>query len=354
MKPDNYLELMEELDNEAPPETFKRITQPAGRLPLTEAASSRHRQPRHREVQKKPPASVAQFVHSQDDSLQSFDFTYHASLHEQGWLLASLGPFYEQHWISDILRMVKGGKEASVYLCASGQSVGVPSLAAKVFRPRNLRNLKNDQLYRLGREVLDENGNRIGDLGMLKAQHKRSVYGEQIRHQSWIAYEFQALKTLYAAGADVPEPYEMGNNAILMGFIGEDGFAAPTLNTVMLDPGEVRPLYQRLLGNIEIMLAHEIVHGDLSAYNILYWGGEITLIDFPQVVSPRSHPCAYQIFSRDIARVCEYFTRQGLHTDPAHLAADLWREHGYRLGPQIHPGLLDADDPRDRKLWKEE
>jgi RIO kinase 1 len=353
MKPENYLELMEELDNEAPLETFVRIAQSTGRKPLAESASSRHKQPRRMKVEKKAAPIATQFVQSQDDSLQSFDFTYHASLHEQSWLLASLGPFYEQHWISDILRMIKGGKEASVYLCTSGQSVRAPSLAAKVFRPRNLRNLKNDQLYRLSRAVLDEDGNRILDLGMLKAQHNRSVYGEEVRHQSWIAYEFQTLETLFAAGADVPEPYEMGNNAILMGYIGDEGFAAPTLNTVMLDPEEVRPLFKRLLNNIEIMLAHEIVHGDLSAYNILYWDGRITLIDFPQVISPTGHRSAYQIFSRDVRRVCEYFARQGLQTDPSRLAADLWRSHGYRLAPEIHPRYLDADDPRDRKLWKE-
>lgn len=350
----DYLALMEELDNDQPVETFEKITQRVVHLPLSEAASSRHRKPRRHGVQKKLPANVAQFVHSQDDSIQTFNFTYHASLHEQGWLLASLGAFYEQQWISDILRLVKGGKEASVYLCASGQSVRVPTLVAKVFRPRNLRNLKNDQLYREGRAVLDESGHAIVDLGMLKAQHKRSVYGEQIRHQSWIAYEFQTLKTLHAAGADVPQPYEMGNNAILMGYIGDEQSEAPTLNTVMLDPGEVSPLYKRLLRNIDIMLANEIVHGDLSAYNILYSDGEITLIDFPQVISPRSHPCAYQIFTRDITRVCEYFARQGLRTDPLRLASDLWRAHGYRLDPEVHPSLLDADDPRDRKLWKEE
>ena len=354
MKPDNALELIDELENETPLETFERISQPGRHVPLSDGAASRHRQPRQRVVEKKPTVSVAQFVNSQDDSIQSFEFSYHASLHEQGWLMASLGAFYEEHWISDILHLVKGGKEASVYLCAAGQSVGSPTLAAKVFRPRNLRNLKNDQLYREGRATLDEDRNLIRDLGMLKAQHKRSIYGEQIRHQSWIAYEFQTLKTLHAAGADVPQPYEMGNNAILMGYIGDDSFAAPTLNTVRLDPEEVRPLYERLVRNIEIMLAHEIVHGDLSAYNILYWDGEITLIDFPQVISPRSHPCAYQIFSREITRVCEYFTRQGLRTDPTRLAADLWRAHGYRRDPKVHPSLLDADDPRDRKLWEEE
>jgi RIO kinase 1 len=298
------------------------------------------------------PHTLAQFVQRQDDDRQAFSFTYKPARFEEGWLLASLGYFFEQRWISDVLSKIKAGKEASVYLCRSGSQVESALVAAKVFRPRMLRNLKNDQLYRLDRAVLDENGNRVHDLGMLKAQHKRSVYGEQIRHQSWIAYEYQTLKTLHAAGADVPRPYEMSENAILMGYIGDEQSAAPTLNTVTLDPGEAKPLYARLLRNIEIMLANAIVHGDLSAYNVLYWDGGITLIDFPQVISPSNHRSAYRIFSRDITRICDYFARQGLSSDPARLAAELWKSHGFRLHPELHPGLLDANDPASRQLWQ--
>ena len=294
------------------------------------------------------PLAERQFRLHQDDGLKTFTSTYKAARFEEGWLLDSLGRFYEQQWISDVLGKVKAGKEASVYLCRSGVHVDAPLLAAKVYRPRMLRNLKNDQLYRMGRDVLDANGKRIEDLGMLKAQHKRSVYGEQIRHQSWIAYEFQSLKTLHAAGADVPRPYEMDENAILMSYIGDENTAAATLNTVDLEPDEVRPLYERLLRNIGIMLAHGIVHGDLSAYNILYWEGDITLIDFPQVVSPTSHREAWKIFSRDITRLCEYFSRQGLPSEADRLAVELWKSHGYPLHPEVPPALLDADEPADR------
>ncbi len=100
------------------------------------------------------------------------------------------------------------------------------------------------------------------------------------------------------------------------------------------------------------MLTHGIVHGDLSAYNLLYWDGNITIIDFPQVVSPSGHRSAYQIFSRDIKRVCDYFARQGLQTDPTRLAAGLWKAHGFRLHPQVHPGLLDDNDPASRTYWQ--
>jgi RIO kinase 1 len=298
------------------------------------------------------PLAVQQFIQRQDNARGTFSFTYKPGRFEEGWLLDSLGYFFEQRWISDVIHKIKAGKEASVYLCRPGDQVKSEFIAAKVFRPRMLRNLKNDQLYRQDRAVLDENGHRIVDLGMLKAQHKRSVYGEQIRHQSWIAYEYQTLRVLHAAGGDVPQPFEMSENAILMGYIGDAASAAPTLNTVTPGPQELRRLYERLLRNIGIMLSHGIVHGDLSAYNVLYWQGGITLIDFPQVIAAASHRSAYQIFSRDIARVCEYFARHGLRTDPAHLAADLWTSHGFRLRPEIHPGWLDADDPADRQYWQ--
>jgi RIO kinase 1 len=298
------------------------------------------------------PLTVHDYLRDQDDSRRTFHFTYKAARFEEGWLLDSLAHFYEQRWISDVVSRIKAGKEASVYLCRSGQQVEAPLVAAKVYRPRMLRNLKNDQLYREGRDALDEDGNPIDDLGMLKAQHKRSVYGEQIRHQSWIAHEYQTLACLYESGADVPRPYEMAANAILMEYIGSEAFAAPTLNTVTLEAAEITTLYERLLRNLGIMLSNEIVHGDLSAYNVLYWEGDITMIDFPQVVSPKRNRSAYAIFERDVTRLCEYFVKQGLSLKPQRLSRDLWRAQGYRRRPEVHPRLLDGNDPDDRKLWE--
>jgi RIO kinase 1 len=354
MKPNNNLDLMEELDEDSPPETFERIIKTTSRARPGEAATSRHHQPRRLVTPGKTPASAAHFIHSQDDSYKSFEFTYRAARFEEGWLLDSLGFFYEQHWISDVLRKVKAGKEASVYLCRSGEQVQAPLVAAKVYRPRMLRNLKNDQLYREGREVLDENGHPVVDLGMLKAQHKRSVYGEQIRHQSWLAHEFYTLQTLFEAGADVPRPYEMAPKAILMDYLGDETLPAPLLNEVALTPMEASALFKRTLHNLHLLLAAGLVHGDLSAYNILYWQGDMTLIDFPQVVPVQGNRSAFAIFERDITRLCEYFIDQGLSLQPRSLAAQLWTAHGYPLKPEIHPRLLDAEDPRDRQLWKKE
>jgi RIO kinase 1 len=353
MKPDNVQALMEDLDEQAPLATFEKISRTAHRGLTHETAAGRHRQPRNDRKLKKESSAATEFIHSQDDSSQSFEFTYHAARFEKSWLLDSLGYFYEQGWISDVLRKVKAGKEASVYLCRSGQQVEAPLVAAKVYRPRMLRNLKNDQLYREGRAVLDETGHQVVDLGMLKAQHKRSVYGEQIRHQSWLAHEYSTLQALFALGADVPRPYEMGPKAILMGYIGDEAFPAPTLNEVTLSATEAHRLLQRLLDNLHKLLSCGRVHGDLSAYNVLYWKGDVTLIDFPQVVPAQGNRNAYIIFERDVTRLCEYFIDQGLSLQPRRIATDLWASHGNRLKPEVDPRLLDAEDPRDRQLWKQ-
>lgn len=162
------------------------------------------------------------------------------------------------------------------------------------------------------------------------------------------------MEMLHEAGADVPKPYAKEKNAILMEFVGDAGMAAPPLSAVSLEPDEAQPLFERVIRNLDIMLAKDRIHGDLSAYNILYWDGDIKLIDFPQVVIPESNPSSWGIFQRDVTRVCQYFTAQGIRTDVKKLAADLWTSHGHRVFEKVHPKFLDAENPADRKRWEKE
>jgi RIO kinase 1 len=325
--------------------------------PPAERGASRknHRRQKALNPQHKPKKSAAEvfasLVDNEEDS-QDFIQTYQASRHERVWIAESLGYFYHQRWITDILRKVKGGKEASVYLCQGHASAPAAHLAAKVYRPRQFRNLRKDHLYREGREELNAEGNIERNKGALHAMHKKTGWGQDLLHSSWIAYEVKALQALGAAGADVPAFYGRSNNALLMDYIGDPEFPAPLLNEVTLSMNEAQRLFARVVQNIEVMLAHDIIHADLSAYNILYWQGEIWLIDFPQAVSPRINRSAYQIFSRDVTRVCEYFTRMGMRLNAAKLARDLWVGRGLHVKPEVHPALLNDEDEGDYKYWQ--
>lgn len=303
---DDELDLDELDDEEAAFQPFKR------------RAAAR---PRH--------ATVADLVEAPDRE-SGFKTTYRPSRHEEGWLLESLQTFYEQNLIADVLGQVKGGKEASVYRCAAHPATGGGLLAAKVYRPRRFRNLRNDKMYREGRPVLTADGSvvKTSDHRIMRALGKKTDFGVQVQHTSWLMYEYTTLQRLHAAGAAVPRPVAAGENAILMGYQGDANRAAPTLSEVNLPPEEAGPLFDEALWNIEQMLGLGLIHGDLSAYNILYWQGAITVIDFPQVADIAANPNAYALLERDITRVCEYFARQEVESDPAVLMDDLWRRYG--------------------------
>ncbi len=275
-------------------------------------------------------------------------FSYSASKHEKEWLIRSLADFYRQQWFDDVLRLIKGGgKEASVYQCSGNGTTGREYIAAKVYRPRKFRQLRNDSLYREGRLVLDDEGHEIHDGGALHAMRQRTKFGLRLMHTSWIEHEFQTLQLLHQAGADVPEPYASGNNAILMAYIGWEDLPAPTLNNVNLSVKQARQVFERVIHNVELMLSKHRVHGDLSAFNILYLDGEVSLIDFPQSIDPDINRNAYAIFCRDILRLCEYFQVQGLTCDPHSLADDLWLKHGYAIREPVDPRLISIEDLDD-------
>lgn len=312
----------------------------------------RARKQRAGHTPKKSTNEVFALLADQDDTIREYEFSYNASFSEKDWIVDSLGWFYEQQWFDDITRLLEGGKEASVYQCHTMQFSEEEYLAAKIYRPRKFRQLKNDHLYREGRARLDANGNTIIDGGMHHAMDKRTEYGRKLMHTSWIEHEFKTMQILHAAGADVPEPFVRGDNAILMEYIGGDHIAAPTMNNLKLDRDEAKPLFERVIANIELMLAHDRVHGDLSAFNILYWQGEITIIDFPQAIHPEENRSAYHIFERDVSRVCEYFARQGVHSQPRKIAADMWTAHKYKITPDIHPRDLDDQDDGNVSYWQ--
>jgi RIO kinase 1 len=266
-----------------------------------------------------------------------FTTTYRPSRYEAEWLLSSLGMFYEEQLITDVLAQVRGGKEATVYVCQAHPSTGADLLAAKVYRPREFRSLRNDAIYREGRSLLTVQGRAmLGERGhqaqrpdrrMMRAVAAKSGFGQAVMHTSWLSYEFTFMEQLFNAGAAVPRPFACADNAILMSYYGELGSPAPALNSVQLDPGEAEPLLDDTLRAIELMLQHGYVHGDLSAYNILYWEGALAIIDFPQVTSLLSNPNAYPILRRDIERVCDYFARYGARRNAAALTDALWARY---------------------------
>ena len=263
--------------------------------------------------------------------LPVFNPTLLASRRDAPWILSSLSPFYDQHLIIDVLHEAHSGKEATVYCCKAHPSTGVEYLAAKVYRPRMFRNLRNDAIYRFSRVQRDEQGQaEHGNSRRGSAATRKTERGRAAQVASWIEYEYQTQRLLYAHGADVPRPFAQIGNAVLMEYIGDVDEPAPRLSDVVLKQEEAQSLFDCILHNIELALLHGRIHGDLSAYNVLYWQGAVTLIDFAQAVDPYHNSDVFSLLARDVERTCQYFARYDVKSDAHELAHDIWTRH---MGP---------------------
>lgn len=254
--------------------------------------------------------------------------TYAAALdpkhHERQWLIDSLASFYHDNVLTDVTRRVKGGKEANVYCCTAHPASGFDLIAAKLYRPRTLRTLKNDAIYKSGRQLRGEDGKELKGRREKLALAQKTNFGKHLDMVWWINNEFSVQQKLFQAGADVPRPIGHNGNTILMEYIGDEQLPAPALNDVTLSRDEAEYLLGKALKNIRLMLDNHFVHGDLSAFNILYWEGEISIIDFPQVVDARKNPHSQLLLERDVKRVCDYFAKFKASSDPEEFSRDLW------------------------------
>jgi RIO kinase 1 len=293
-------------------------------------SSDRPERPRKQSKPKKTKWDIVASLRASDDdetaAAQGFAAQVHVTNTERAWIARHLLPFHRQCLIDDVLLRVKAGKEATVYLCSGHPDTGRARLVAKLYRDRATRGLHNASQYEQGRGLLTGEGQVLDPRAwrLHKAVAQKSRKGRSLRQGSWLLHEYSVLRALHAAGADVPEPIDYNEQALLLEFIGEGNDPAPILQDVTLDPSEAPALFARVLRNVEQLLRLGWVHGDLSAYNILYQPGRITLIDFPQVASIQGNPNARALLQRDVEKLVLYFGRFCATPSAMQLTHRLW------------------------------
>lgn len=234
-------------------------------------------------------------------------------------LTTALQAFIHDGLISDVLYEVRSGKEASVFCCRSAAGVDLPPLvAAKAYKPADARSFKRDDVYLAGRVE------RSGNTRIHRALRNNSSFGRSVAARLWIHHEWSQLTRLAAAGLPMPQPIACAEQAILMTYFGDETAPAPTLNEVSLERSRVETAIDGILEMVEIMLDEHCVHGDLSAYNLIWWEQRPVLIDLPQAVDPRLNPAGRMLLIRDVTNVCIWAARHGAQRDAAAIADDLW------------------------------
>jgi RIO kinase 1 len=237
------------------------------------------------------------------------------------WLGAVHGPTPRPDWVvTDLgavdteLGIVKTGKEADVHLLERAVPGGRSSLlAAKRYRSGEHRMFHRDAGYLEGRRVRRSRETR--------AMATRTEFGRELLAGQWAAAEFAALSRLWElgrreGGVRVPYPVQLLGTELLLEFVGDaDGTAAPRLAQVRPDAAELAALWQQMVDAVTVLARAGLAHGDLSPYNVLVHGGELVLIDLPQVVDVVANPQGPSFLARDVANVARWFRARGLDLD---------------------------------------
>ncbi|MEJ7839865.1 MAG: RIO1 family regulatory kinase/ATPase [Thermomicrobiales bacterium] len=239
---------------------------------------------------------------------------------------------FEDGWLNEVEHVVSSGKEGTVYCCSSSHRIDREFVAVKIYKPRAFRSFKNDAIYTQGRAVGVSVNRFTGvakpsgapDRRLERAIRGGSRIGRIASESSWTHHEFSTLTSLHRIGARVPRPYTSTNTAIVMDYVGEPDAPAPKLKDVSFPADQARAVFRMLIDEIELWLSFERIHGDLSPFNILYWNNKITVIDFPQAVSPYENPMAFSLLLRDIENVCRHFPQVADARDPLNIASVLW------------------------------
>jgi RIO kinase 1 len=130
---------------------------------------------------------------------------------------------------------------------------------------------------------------------------------------AWTKKEFKNLTLLQEIGIKAPKPISFSKNVLVMEYIGSKNTPAPMMKDVTLKNPE--DTFRTLVGYISRMYTEaDLVHSDISQYNVLIYRNKPYLIDMGQGVLTRHHK-ALIFLKRDIYNLVKYFKKYGIRAD---------------------------------------
>ena len=126
----------------------------------------------------------------------------------------------------------------------------------------------------------------------------------------WAEKEMRNLKRLHSAGIASPTPHLLKSHVLIMDFLGENGWCAPRLKDIALSQEAFFNCYLRVVTDMRRMYhICNLVHGDLSEYNILWHQERPFIIDVSQSVE-HSHPYASEFLKKDVFNITDFFRKR--------------------------------------------
>lgn len=139
----------------------------------------------------------------------------------------------------------------------------------------------------------------------LKRKKRRVIF-------AWVQREYRNLMNAREAQVSVPIPITFSNNVLVLEFIGKNDMIAQMLKDSV--PKNKKIFFDKIIDNIRKLYKAELVHADLSAFNILNFNDLPVFIDMSQA-TPLKHPRAEEFLIRDVKNICTFFRKIGLKVD---------------------------------------
>jgi RIO kinase 1 len=235
-----------------------------------------------------------------------------------------LQPLIDDGVIDEVVRSLKSGKEATVYIVRSGTHLR----CAKVYRDMAQRSFQRRAQYQEGRKVRGSRETR--------AMNRSTRFGRKEQEHEWKNAEVDALYRLAAAEVRVPRPFGYFNDVLLMELVRDAaGDPAPRLGEVALTADVAREYHAFLMQQIVRMLSLGLIHGDLSEFNILLAPDGPVIIDLPQVVNASGNNAAFAMLERDVNNIRGTLGRFAPELLQTEFAREMW---GLYEQGELHSG----------------
>jgi RIO kinase 1 len=256
-----------------------------------------------------------------------------------------LQPLIDDGVIDEVVRSLKSGKEATVYLVRSGPH----TRCAKVYRDMAQRSFQKRAQYQEGRGV---RGSR-----QARAMGKSTSFGRREQESAWKNAEVDALYRLMAAGVRVPKPIGYFDGVLVMELVADaDGNPAPRLGEVELPAETAREYHAVLIRDVVRMLSLGLIHGDLSEFNVLVAPDGPVIIDLPQAVDAAGNNAARSMLERDVNNLRATLGRFAPELLATEFAREMWAlfEQGELRPDSVLTGVFAVEetvvDPNDVML----
>jgi len=246
---------------------------------------------------------------------------------------SGLQPLIDDGVIDEVLRSLKSGKEATVYVVRSGERL----LCAKVYRDMGQRSFQKRASYQEGRKVRGSQARAMG---------KSTRFGRKEQEAAWKNAEVTALYQLVAIDVRVPKPFGYFNDVLLMEMVTDAaGEPAPRLGEVDLTRETALEYHAFLIRQVVRMLAIGLIHGDLSEFNVLVGRDGPVIIDLPQVVNAAGNNGALAMLQRDVNNLRSTLGRFAPELLTTEYAREMWSlfEQGLLHATSELTGVFERD-----------